>query len=325
VTARHLAARLIAVLGMICSFALPPGAAQATTVHCGDTITHDTTLDNDVLGCTGDYALRVVGHDLTLNLNGHTVEGHIGNSNGQNDPPADNNVIENGVIRGTVGAGSSDNVVIKNNLVIAGPNDYAISFGKASGQAINNLVRGGLVGIGMDRAAATISANTITGTSFDAISVDHSVAAITDNSATGNEGNGLSLSYAFGLRGLEGTLDITHNIFDNNGGTGIAMDSTNGSFQISENHASENGKDGMFLGYGNGTASNNQADRNAADGIHASEQGTTLSGNHAWFNGNLGIEAVPGTLGSGNWAKHNGNSLQCVPGSLCSTTGRPRG
>jgi len=51
----------------------------------------------------------------------------------------------------------------------------------------------------------------------------------------------------------------------------------------------------------------------------------TGSGNHVWFNGNLGIEAVPGTLGGDNWAKHNGNPLQCVPTTLCSRTGKPKG
>src|SRR5439155_25029974 len=49
----------------------------------------------------------------------------------------------------------------------------------------------------------------------------------------------------------------------------------------------------------------------------------TLSSNRADRNADLGVESVPGTLGGGNWAKHNGNSAQCVPDYLCSTKGKP--
>jgi hypothetical protein len=65
--------RLIAVLAVSCSIAAVPGAAQATTVACGDTITADTTLTAD-LHCSSTTALNVRG-DVTLDLNGHTIYG----------------------------------------------------------------------------------------------------------------------------------------------------------------------------------------------------------------------------------------------------------
>jgi hypothetical protein len=43
----------------------------------------------------------------------------------------------------------------------------------------------------------------------------------------------------------------------------------------------------------------------------------TLNSNRADRNADLGIEAVPGTLGGGNRANHNGNRAQCVPATLC--------
>ena len=49
----------------------------------------------------------------------------------------------------------------------------------------------------------------------------------------------------------------------------------------------------------------------------------TLSRNRADRNVDLGIEAVPGTLGGSNRAKHNGNPGQCVPGYLCRPSGKP--
>jgi Tol biopolymer transport system component len=49
-----------------------------------------------------------------------------------------------------------------------------------------------------------------------------------------------------------------------------------------------------------------------------------LSSNRVDRNADLGIEAAEGITGSGNRAKHNGNLAQCIPGSLCSTIGKPK-
>src|SRR4051794_37666215 len=78
------AARLITLLAMICCFALLPGAAQATTVHCGDTITQDTTLTNDVLNCPS-VGLTIAANGITINLNGHTISGEPSAQSGIND------------------------------------------------------------------------------------------------------------------------------------------------------------------------------------------------------------------------------------------------
>lgn len=58
------------------SLALPPAAhaAGAVSVSCGDTITADTKLANDLVACPGDGI--VIGADnITLDLNGHTIDG----------------------------------------------------------------------------------------------------------------------------------------------------------------------------------------------------------------------------------------------------------
>ena len=54
------------------------GSAQAAAdqVSCGQTITKDTTLDNDLIECPGDGI--VIGADrITLDLNGHTITGRF--------------------------------------------------------------------------------------------------------------------------------------------------------------------------------------------------------------------------------------------------------
>ena len=49
-------------------------SASAAAVTCGQTITQDTTVDNDLSNCPGD-GLVVGADNITLDLNGHTVSG----------------------------------------------------------------------------------------------------------------------------------------------------------------------------------------------------------------------------------------------------------
>jgi Right handed beta helix region len=63
---------LASVLASIMAFSSVP--AMASPVSCGDVITKDTTLQNDLTNCPGDGI--VIGADkITLDLNGHTVDG----------------------------------------------------------------------------------------------------------------------------------------------------------------------------------------------------------------------------------------------------------
>ena len=56
---------------------LPAGVARANHVACGDTITADTTLDSDLTNCPGD-GLVIGAGSITLDLNGHTIDGDGG-------------------------------------------------------------------------------------------------------------------------------------------------------------------------------------------------------------------------------------------------------
>ena len=57
-----------ALLGMLVSDAL------ANHVTCGDVITTDTTLDSDLLDCAG-HGIVIGADNITLDLNGHTIDG----------------------------------------------------------------------------------------------------------------------------------------------------------------------------------------------------------------------------------------------------------
>ena len=63
-----LAATVAAVL------ALTGGEASADHVSCGDTITVDTTLDSDLVDCPNNGVV-IGADDITLDLNGHTIDG----------------------------------------------------------------------------------------------------------------------------------------------------------------------------------------------------------------------------------------------------------
>ena len=101
---------VLVVLTLALGAALASAPAFASQVHCGEVLTHNTTLDNDLLACPGDGL--VIGADgITVNLNGHLLEG-TGGSNGGNviygdtEDGVDNTAghsgvtIENGEIRG---------------------------------------------------------------------------------------------------------------------------------------------------------------------------------------------------------------------------------
>jgi parallel beta-helix repeat protein len=65
---------LVAVLIVVGCLGLGAGPAFATHVNCGDTVTGDTTLDSDLVNCPGN-GIVIGADDVTLDLNGHTVDG----------------------------------------------------------------------------------------------------------------------------------------------------------------------------------------------------------------------------------------------------------
>jgi hypothetical protein len=67
--------KVLGALAALAALHLVPtaGLALGATVNCGDTVTQDTTLDNDLV-CSGS-GLTVTGEDITLDLPGHSITG----------------------------------------------------------------------------------------------------------------------------------------------------------------------------------------------------------------------------------------------------------
>jgi parallel beta-helix repeat protein len=65
-----------AILALAVAACLAFSASQASASHvsCGDTITADTTLDNDLLNCPNN-GIVIGADDITVDLNGHLIDG----------------------------------------------------------------------------------------------------------------------------------------------------------------------------------------------------------------------------------------------------------
>src|SRR5215211_2870896 len=95
------------------------GRARASHVDCGETITADMTLDSDLINCPA-HGIVIGADDITLDLNGHTVDGDggeddFGDFGIDNMDGHDGVTIEGGSIRqfgeGVEMDGARDNIV----------------------------------------------------------------------------------------------------------------------------------------------------------------------------------------------------------------------
>src|SRR5438552_1541473 len=143
--------------------------ALASHVSCGATITQDTTLDSDLTDCSGYYGIIIAADDVTLNLNGHTIDGVGSFGTAVYVPSAGRATIENGTVRqftvgidlgmhGAPGPGHheihgidlEDNSIdffsyASDNHVANNASDGSLSFFESD----RNLIEGNAAGIGL--------------------------------------------------------------------------------------------------------------------------------------------------------------------------------
>jgi Right handed beta helix region len=196
----------------------------------------------------------------------------------------------------------------------------------------NTITRSARNGIELFQIDALIpvSDNTVTGSGSYGVFAFDARAQVEGNALTGNVTAGIAPGASstvtqnviarngLGVFATSG-VPVNHNRIVHNARQGIY---STAAIIADSNDVRGNGSDGI-VSLAGGEIRSNVADHNGGDGIHVLSGPADIVGNHAWFNGNLGIEAFAGATGSGNWAKHNGNTAQCVPISLCSAGGRP--
>jgi parallel beta-helix repeat protein len=329
---------LVAAIAVVMALGAGSGQAGPTPVVCGQVITHDTHVGNDLLNCPAD-GLMIGAANIKLDLGHHVIDGDGVNA------PTDDGIDNTGgfdnvkITHGTVQeffhgvhlVGASKNKV-EHVTVLHTSVGIALQTLSNENKIAHNKVSGNFDGIHLTASDTNkIEHNDVFGNSSSAIvlitgsdnnKVDHNRAhdnpawGITQDASNGNsyKHNKVYNNDIAGIEPFNSTNlrfehnDVTHNHI------GIDFFNTDASV-LKDNKVKSNTLDGIHTGTGSSgnLLQKNHADKNGDDGIDVADAGNTITKNHADKNTDLGIVAVAGNVdGGGNKAHHNGNPLQCV-------------
>jgi parallel beta-helix repeat protein len=288
-----------------------PGSASAQPV-CGETITEDTTLTADLICAEGDgvlppgrddwwnpweYGLLIGADGVTLDLNGHLV-----------------------------GAASWPD----QGIGVFGHSDVTIKNGRTSHVALVDTTDSRLIGVeavmlGLTRSDRNRIADSVGRVGLSAS--DDSV--VQDNTAMG-EGGGVTLygsdrnvvrrnTVCGGMggpllvaQGSDANLIKDNSVPDTLPEWGECASTYSAGIEIRADTAGNRLIGNTVLGVPNYAVPGEPVPSGSGDGIYVESPATTLRGNTANFNDGYGIEAVAGVKSGGNYARGNGNPLQCL-------------
>ena len=262
-------------------------SAAAAQLSCGDVVTHDVRLDNDLLDCAGDGL--VIGADgVSLSLGGHVVDGlgassPFGSSGIDNSGGFDDVRIFNGTVRefrtGVELVGTHGNVV--RGLSVHDNQDSGIfvdgfaSLDSFENRVVANNVSDARFGAGIQLRGSmrnAIRRNHLSGNGGDGLAVTFSSRSnsVTGNSIADNHANGIQLIESSGdnevkRNGVAGNAlsgiavfgssanQIVANDLEANAGAGVSVAS---GFReppaddnlLRLNSSLGNGSDGIFVG-----------------------------------------------------------------------------
>jgi parallel beta-helix repeat protein len=225
---------------------LSPGNAVASDVGCGDTITRDTKLKSDLVDCPGD-GIVIGADDITLDLNGHTIEGDgvlsctefYACDFGVNNTAGHHGVtIEDGSIRDFATA-----------IFVLGGNHNRLRRLSASHSILGGMLL--IASPGTRIAHNSISANGLTTDQAGLIVFDSSETRIERNSVTDNGDIGMFL---IGV----GDSRVERNSVSGNPEAGMIVDGNRN--EVSRNRVFENGDNMVLAGNGNSVTRNHVAD-----------------------------------------------------------------
>jgi hypothetical protein len=296
----------------------------AYRLSCGDTVTADTVLRGDIVGCAGT-ALVIGADGVRLDLGGHAVDGAILASD-HSDLSVVNGVVRGDVRfenvrrgsvrrlqvrRGSIACLNSAGCAIVKNIVTGGGIAICQSESGVANRVRGNLVRGAAgAGITASRTDTTWIASNVVRDSGIGIETSHAAdLRIERNVITDNDGDGLSGSFG-------SAAGIVSNIFARNGGEGVSLRTWGGQTLIARNLVYRNAGNGVLgAAVAHWAVVRNITIGNGAAGIAitGAVDDTTLARNRARRNHGLGIDAGTGvTDGGGNRAAANGVAAQCA-------------
>jgi parallel beta-helix repeat protein len=297
-------------LVIVAALLLWPPAAGGATVTCGQSITQDTTVDND-LSCPFE-GLIIDADNVRVDLGGHRIAGAPAIRDNREGATIENGVVEATGLVGPPGIqldgahGTTLNRLwILGFRIERGPFSLGIEATASHGLTIRaSVVFGHGLGIALREGGDSRLIDSWLEDNGTGIFLDgDDRGTLIDNTFTGNSVGARVLSSGNRIRGNRAR----------EGDIGIHVACGHGNV-VRANRTRLNRTDGIQVdACATGTLlRDNVARRNADDGIHVDAPGSVLVGNGAFRNGDLGIEAVPGvTDAGGNRAAGNGNPAQC--------------
>jgi len=309
--------RRVLPLGLLV-LALVPASARAAiptrTLSCGEVITESVRLAND-LTCQDNFntdffgpALSVAGDGVTLDLGGHTVTmTSLLRSSGVVARGAHVTIRNGTVDAGGFGVSLSGDYGRLAHLHVTG--EEAIVAGGSGVRIAQNSVNGG---VGIDAGGADLRVTDNSATAAVAIEV-----AGAPGGVIARNNVRASTAPAIWLNQTDGTRVVDNQVTAGDDGVWVYSGSGNvvaSNFVIGEGRDTAGGN-GIVV-YAEATSTivrENLVAEHPGDGIQVNSPFTRVAHNAAFYNGLLGIRAVPGTTsGPGNIADGNGDPRQCL-------------
>jgi hypothetical protein len=263
---------------------------------CEQTVTTNAYLTTDLV-CSGDTGIVVGASGITIDLNGHTVQGDNSvNTYGVADTGGyDNVTIRNGVVRNFQrGIFVWGEKLTVSNVVAAANTNQGIAFVSEAAKIVSSTAaRNGWAGIGGEADSASVTSSTAIGNGGDGIALDGHSNSIKSSTAVANNPNGIR---------LEGDAP-----------------------SVVGSSASGNALYGVYVNGQSAVVKSNTSVGNASHGIAILGDDPTVTGNRANGNGlpggvsdgfGLGIFATDLPVGT-NVALGNDDPAECDPSTLC--------
>jgi parallel beta-helix repeat protein len=278
---RRMLARAMVLTLLVAGLAvLGAGQALASQVSCGDTITTDTTLHRDLVNCPSN-GIVIGADDITLDLNGHTIDGDgEPTEDCADDEICDVGVANDGHTRVTVTGGSVRE--FGDGILLVSASHNRLRQLSASG----NLLRGILI---IESSQTRIEGNTITR-------------------------NGLTTDQAGLVLFTSHHNQIERNRLSRNGDIGLfSVDDTNNN-RIADNTFAENPEAGIAMGGSGNQLTGNRLLRNG-DGIGIGGEGNTITRNYI-----ADAQTCPEECGFGFGIDVGGGSHNLIAANLVTRT-----
>ena len=283
------------VVGLVASTGSTGVATAAHTRQCGDVITANEVLHNDIGPCHGN-GLVVMGSNITVDLNGHQIFGEGGlvvehQAAGVRILGQSNVVVRNGTLRNfyhgvRVTQGSRNRITAVRVLDNRGGNGIVLE------NSTDNLVDSNLV-VGNGRFSGI--------STFDSVSLP---ARSARNTITNNL---LNMNNFMGAHGVSVENGAGHRITGNqvvaSGRDGISLFAPVSDTLVEANVVRNNGRHGINVQNGSrrNLVRNNQATGNVQNGILVAGQNNRILGNRARSNGSTDLrDANPGNTCDAN-------------------------